>query len=410
MAERVAPRPDVPAAHPRLPREVWVLVVASFVIAVGFGLVAPALPIFAAGFDVGATAVSAVISAFALMRLCFAPASGWLVGSVGERPIYLIGILVVGLSTGAVAFAQSYWQLLVFRSLGGIGSTMFSVSGFALLVRLAPPEQRGRASGLFMTSFLLGSIAGPVLGGGLLAVNVRLPFLIYAGALTLAALVAWLLLRRSTLAAPEHSAHVPSASVRVALRDRTYQAALVANFAKGWLALGVRVSLIPLFVVEILRLDPSWAGIALAVFSAGTVAVLIVSGRLADALGRKPLVLAGLLVSAVGTFWLGWAPNLAMLLAASLVTGVGTGLLQPALGAAVADVLGARARGGSVLAGFQMAADLGTIVGPILAGLLVDAVSYQLAFAVTGAVSLLALLVWVRAPETLARPGHAPAD
>ena len=63
-----------------------------------------------------------------------------------------------------------------------------------------------------------------------------------------------------------------------------------------------------------------------------------------------------------------------------------------------------------MLAGFQMAADLGTIVGPILAGLLVDAVSYQLAFAVTGAVSLLALFVWVRAPETLARPGHAPAD
>jgi MFS family permease len=404
MDEAEAP---APATTPRLPREIWVLVAASFVIAIGFGIVGPALPIFARSFDVSATAVSAVISAFALLRLCFAPASGWLVSRLGERPIYLAGILVVGLSTGAVAFAQTYWQLLVFRALGGIGSTMFTVSAFALLVRLAPPALRGRASGLFGTSFLLGNVAGPVLGGGLLAVSIRLPFLVYAAALVAAAALVWLLLRHSQLAAPERSADVPPASVRNALRHRTYQAALVANFAKGWLALGVRVSLVPLFVVEVLHQDASWAGFALAVFSLGTVAVLLLSGRLADSLGRKPLVLAGLAVCTAGSVWLGYSDGLGPFLAASLVTGVGAGLVQPPLGATVADVIGSRARGGSVLAGFQMAADLGVIVGPILAGLLVDTASYQLAFVVTGVVSLVALLVWLVAPETLERPDGA---
>ena len=61
------------------PVEVWVLVAASFIIAVGFGIVAPVLPMYASSFDVGHTAVAALISAFAFVRLAFAPMSGKLV-------------------------------------------------------------------------------------------------------------------------------------------------------------------------------------------------------------------------------------------------------------------------------------------------------------------------------------------
>lgn len=105
-----------PAFQPggKLPPEIWVLVSAAFVIALGFGIVAPALPQFAREFGVGYTAASAVISAFALMRLLFAPASGALVQRLGERPVYLIGLLIVAVSTGACALAQTYWQLLLF--------------------------------------------------------------------------------------------------------------------------------------------------------------------------------------------------------------------------------------------------------------------------------------------------------
>ena len=128
-------------SRPRLPPEIWVLVSASFVIALGYGIVAPVLPQFARSFGVGVTAASAVISAFALMRLLFAPAAGRLVQRSGERPVYLLGLLIVAFSTGACAFANGYWQLLVFRGLGGIGSTMFTVSALGLLIRISPPEQ-----------------------------------------------------------------------------------------------------------------------------------------------------------------------------------------------------------------------------------------------------------------------------
>lgn len=395
-----------PGSGTRLPREIWILVGGSFIVAVGMGIVSPALPAFATSFDVGVTAASFIVSAFAFMRLAFAPASGRLVAWFGERPIYVWGISIVGVSSAACAFATSYWQLLVFRALGGIGSTMFTVSVVALLVRLAPPQQRGRASGLWATSFLLGNISGPIIGSVMVGFSLRMPFLTYGAALFLAAFIGWLLLRKSTLAAPVRD-DVPAMTVREALRSRTYRAAMLSNFSMGWAVYGVRIALIPLFVVEALRSTQAMGGVALSVFAVGNAAVIMVSGRLSDLHGRKPLVLIGLAVSGLGTAALGFSGSVPVFLAVSLVAGVGAGLLNPAQNAAVADLVGAKGKGGPVLAAFQMSADVGSILGPLVTGVLADLISYRAAFAVTGLTAVLALAAWFAAPETSGRRGTA---
>ena len=394
-------------AATRLPGEVWVLVAANFVIAAGFGLVAPALPTFARSFNVSVTAASVVVSAFAVARLLFAPASGRLVTMLGERRVYLSGISIVAITTGACAFAANYWQLLIFRSIGGIGSTMFTVSAIALLIRVTPAAMRGRASGLWGTGFLLGNVTGPLLGGGLITISLRAPFLVYAGMLFLAVAIVWWFLRHSPLAAPATDDDAPRITVRTALRHRAYSAALVSSFANGWAVFGVRVSLVPLFVEEVLHRDGAFAGTALAVFAAGNVVALLFSGRLADKIGRKPMVIAGLLVAGGGTIWLGFTESVLLFLIASAVAGIGSGMLAPAQQATLADVIGSKGRGGPVLATFQMAADIGAVIGPIAAGLLADGISYSAAFALTGVLSLLAALIWLPAPETL--PGRGAA-
>jgi DHA1 family tetracycline resistance protein-like MFS transporter len=392
----------------RLPREIWVLVGASFMIAIGFGLVAPTLPVFVRSFDVGITAASLVISVFALSRLLFAPVSGRIVARFGELPAYLVGLGVVAVTTGACAFAAEYWQLLALRALGGVGSTMFTVSALSMLIRLAPPSMRGRASGMWATGFLLGNIVGPLAGGGLVAISLRAPFLVYAAVLVIVVGVTGLLLRdRTRETAAAAAAAGPPARFRDALGHRAYRAALVASFANGWVVFGVRVALVPLLVVEALRQPESWSGVALAVFAAGNAATLVVAGRITDRHGRRPPLLVGLAVSGVATAVLGLVTSPPWFLAVSLVAGLGSGLVNPPMNAAVADVIGPRARGGTVLAGFQMSADLGAIIGPVLAGALAEGVGFAAAFAVTGAVTLVALVFWIRAPETLVPASHA---
>jgi MFS family permease len=398
----------VPADPIRIPREIWVLVAAAFVIAVGFGLITPVLPQFATSFGVGATAASVVVSMFAFFRLLFAPVSGRLVGRLGERPIYIAGLLVVAISTGATAFADSYWQLLVFRGLGGIGSTMFTVSAVALIVRLAPVTIRGRVASAYGSAFLLGGVAGPVLGGALGGLGLRVPFLVYAGALVLAAAVVAVFISGASLRPAPDAPVLPPVTAREAWSDSAYRACVVSGFANGWANFGVRNAILPLFATAVVGPEPWVAGVALAIFAGGNAIGLTYAGRMSDRLGRRPFVLGGLLVSGAATAVTGLSGTLIALAVVSVVAGVGAGTLNPAQQATMADVIGRDRNGGPALAAFQMSMDTGTIIGPIVAGLLIDHGSYPLAFGCTGLVTLLAMLPWLRARETL--PQHRPVE
>ncbi|AIY00782.1 hypothetical protein ART_1183 [Arthrobacter sp. PAMC 25486] len=399
-----------------LPREIKVLVAAAFLIAIGFGIVAPILPQFAQSFDVSVTAAAVVVSVFALTRLVFAPLSGWLVERMGERRTYILGILIVGASSAACAFAQDYWQLLIYRGLGGIGSTMFTVAAMGLLIRLAPPTARGRVSSLYSGSFLLGNIAGPAVGGLLAGFGMQLPFLVYAAALALVALLVATQLPaiksdggRSVARAGGAAAGAGSGGsgaakktvlpLREALGLPAYRAVLTSGFANGWSAFGIRMALVPLFATAALGAGPEVAGISLAVFAIGTGVALTFSGKLADTWGRKPMILSGLAVNGIAMGVLGFTGNEFWFFLVSAIAGLGSGLMGPAQQATVADVIGNERSGGKVLATFQMSSDLGAIIGPIAAGFLVDAFSYGPAFLMATAVALVSFLFWLPAKD-----------
>jgi MFS family permease len=401
---------DCPSpTKPKLPAEVWVLIFSNAVIALGYGVVAPVLPQYARHFGVSISAATFVITAFALMRLAFAPASGVLIQRLGERKIYTSGLVIVAVSTGACAFAQSYWQLLLFRSLGGIGSTMFFISALGLMIRISPENARGRVAGMFSSAFLIGSVGGPVLGSLTAGLGLSAPFLIYGAALLVAAAVVFIALRRSALAAPEPTEGATLA-VRTALRNRAYRAALLSNFATGWSAFGLRIALVPLFVVEVLDRGAGTAGLALAVFAIGNVAAVIPSGYLSDRMGRRVLLIVGLTAAGLSTVAVGLTEGLPSFLVTASVAGFATGIFTAPQQAAVADIIGNKARGGTAVATFQMMADVGSIGGSLLVGLIAQHFSFSWAFVMSGAVLLLAALGWVFAPETRGEPPaeHTP--
>jgi MFS family permease len=399
--------PNATEVKEPLPREVWLLIAANVVVALGYGVVAPVLPQYARHFGVSISGATFVITAFALMRLIAAPPAGLLVQRLGERRVYISGLLIVALSTGACAFAQTYWQLLFFRSLGGLGSAMFTVSSLGLMIRISPPDARGRVAGMFSSGFLVGSVGGPVLGSLTAGFGLAAPFVIYGAALLVAATVVFVSLRNSAVAAPEVNTQ-PAVSVRTVLRHPAYRAALFSNFATGWAAFGLRIALVPLFVVEALGYGAGFAGLALATFAVGNVSAVIPSGYLSDRVGRRKLLLVGLTVSAVSTALVGFTSSLPVFLAAAFVTGAATGIFVSPQQAAVADIVGNKARGGTAIATFQMMADLGSIFGSIVVGQVAEHASFASAFFVSGVVLLLAALGWVFAPETRGLPPTQP--
>jgi DHA1 family multidrug resistance protein-like MFS transporter len=382
---------------PRLPRDVIVLGVIAFFVMVGFGVVVPVLPVYVRSFGVGYLEVGAVVSAFALMRFVASPFCGRAIDWLGERALLAIGIGIVAVSSALVGFAGSYVEVLILRGAGGIGSAMFSVSAMTLLLRSTPAATRGRSVSFYHGGFLLGGMAGPAIGGVLASVSLTAPFFFYAGTLAVAGLVGLLLLQRKSVDA---DATAPGASVplRTVLRDARFRTACLANFANGWTSLGVRSALVPVLVVDVLAGTAAWTGVAFAVAAVVQTIALGPAGRFVDTVGRRPAILGAYVVAAVTIVAIAIAPNFAVLTVLLCVYGVAAAFMSTAPAAAVGDAT-AGARGGRPVALFSMASDLGAIVGPLVAGWLVDAASFPAAFGVAAVFLLLAALSALRMPR-----------
>jgi MFS family permease len=277
------------------------------------------------------------------MRIVGALPAGRLVDRFGEPVVMATGITIVAGSSILAGFSGSFTELIILRGAGGLGSAMFGVSAQTLLLVSVPSEQRGRASGLYAGGFLVGGISGPAVGGLIAAWSMRAPFIIYGCLLVVPAAIAIAVLRdgsrRPTGEAPPPAAR-GFAEIARALRDRAYRAAAGANLADGFAAFGVRAAIVPLFVRDVLQRSAVWTGIGF-----GVVAVL----------------------------------NAATLLP-------------------VGDILGGQ--GGTVVAAYQMAGDIGSVTGPVSAGYLVDVASYGAAFGLAAGVLGLAAVLGLFAPET----------
>ena len=387
-------------SNPLLPREVYVLSAVAFFVALGYGMIIPAIPLFAKTFQVNNAQIGAIISAFALARFAMGLPAGKLIDIFGERRVQTAGLLLVAVSTFASGLAMSYWQLLTYRALGGIGSVMFSVSASSLLMRSVDDSIRGRAQSTYNGGFLIGGIAGPAVGGILSVISLRVPFFVYAFTLVCAALVTSFFLSEKRFGISIKNKQDPDDRILLkdALKSYPFLAAMAISFLTNWVLFGLRNSILPLFAEEQLGVSTTTLGLGFTVAAIVQGIALVYVGKLSDFRGRKFALMIGsfTLLSGVATIIISsnwWYYMLAMVL-----FGIGGAFEGTGASAVVGDLFGGK--GGRVIALFQMAGDFGNIISPVLLGWLVDAHSYRPAFIATAAVFSITLLLSARIPET----------
>ena len=374
----------------------------------GFGLIIPALPIFASSFGVSKTAIGLIISSFAIVRFSSGLVAGKFVDKFGERSVLGFGLFMVSFFTLLTALAQNYEQLLIFRSLGGLGSSMFSVSAGSLLMRSVGDDFRGRAQSLFNGGFLLGGITGPAFGGVLSAISLRAPFFVYSTTLAIAGAIALFFLSEKRLGkkvdAP--TSKLGQTTLGQAMRLKPYQIALALAFINNWILFGLRSSILPLFVTEELKSTAAIAGLGLTVGALVQGVFMLKAGKYSDQKGRKAALLFGSAFVLFGILMLAITTNTALYFISMALFGLGGAYVGTAPGSVVGDII--RGRGGQVIAAWQMAGDAGMIFGPVIVGLLTDLYSYQTAFLVSAGIWVLAILLAAILPET--RLSHLEND
>jgi MFS family permease len=381
------------------PREVGVLVFASFFVAVGFGIISPTLPLFARSFGVNHAQVGAILAAFAFARFATGLISGKLVDHFGERLVYSFGIGFVSITSFAAGFAQNYEQLLIFRAVGGFGSSMFSVAAGSILLRAVDDDHRARVQSLYNGSFLIGMMAGPVVGGALSGFSLRAPMIIYGFLLIGASASGAFLLRNSTLAAkPTATQERNTITLRSALALKPYRSALIISFITSWVLFGMSRSILPLFMVEEIKVSPSFMGLGFTISTVINGIFLMKAGKLSDINGRRYSAVIGTSFLTLFILALALTTEPWMFLAASVIVGFGGAFLSTTPSAIVGDVL--EGKGGQVIGLFQMAGDAGAMVAPLILGAIADGYGYRPAFLVSAALMLVAVAVSIKLPET----------
>jgi len=339
---------------------------------VAIGIMAPVLPKLIISFEqddmTRAASVAGVIGlTWAGMQFVFSPIVGALSDRYGRRPVILLSNLGLGLDYVIMAIAPSVAWLFVGRALSGIFGASFATAT-AYIADVTPEEKRAGRIGLLGAAFGIGFVLGPAIGGTLGELDLRLPFWL-AAALSLAnAAYGYFVLPESL--AVEHRAKLNGQIVNPfgALKLLRSNADILGLAVAAFLCFLAHESLHATFV---LYTDYRYAwsahqvGLALSLVGIGSaiVAGLLVRPAVARC-GERPVMLAGLILGAIGFTAYAIAPTGTVFLAATPLLSL-WGLAGPAIQSSMTRNVGPSEQG-RLQGALSSLRGMAGLVGPLL--------------------------------------------
>ncbi|HVZ95127.1 MAG TPA: TCR/Tet family MFS transporter [Phycisphaerales bacterium] len=279
-----------------------------------------------------ANIVGILMAIYATMQFFFAPVLGALSDHFGRRPVLLVALFGSGLDYFAMALAPSMSILFVTRAINGLSGASMTVAN-AYIADSTPPEKRAAGFGMVGAAFGLGFILGPLIGGLLGKIDIRLPFYV-AGGITL---LNWLY---GYFVLPESLAPQSRAKFTLA---RANPFVIMAGVGRYPLVAGLAVAFF-LMYLAMFGLHATWVlytmhryhwssfdvGLSLALVGVGAAVVQAgLARKLIPALGERRSLLFGVTLGALTYVGYGLAPQGWMIYAIIVLGSIG-GIAQPA--------------------------------------------------------------------------------
>lgn len=387
---------DRPAAstHGRVPLIILFLTV--FIDLLGFGIVIPFLPMYAARMHVGAAGIGVLLAIYSLMQLLMAPILGRISDYAGRRPIIMLGLL--GSSAGYVLYglAGSFLMLLLSRAVhGACAGTISTAQAYVA----DTTDESGRAHGMGMigAAFGLGFVLGPAIGGLLGHPSMRVPVFL-AAALTFANFL-FAALRLPESHEPDHAARLTFASIvqpLTSLPSRIAQSRLEHLFVLSFITTSAIAGFEATFAIMVPRVYGYGAvGIGGLFAFAGLIQAATQGyflGKIVKRAGESMLIRIGLIMLTISLAPMASLHSRTLLFVELALLAIGYGLASPSIASLISRRT-ASDKQGEVLGANQSAQSLARILGPIIAGLIYEFVGVQPVYFVEALLAAGALLL-----------------
>jgi len=353
----------------------------------GLTIILPLLPFYAERMGASPTVVGLLVSTYAACQLVAGPVLGQISDRVGRRPLLLVSQMGTFIGFLVLAYAQTLWVVFLARVIDGLTAGNLSLAQ-AYISDVTRPEERAKSFGVIGVAFGIGFLIGPAISGFLSQFSYQYP-IFAAASLSATSILATYFLLPSAPVIPESEQHegpAPPAGRRLRVLDwgnyltyfkRPVIAELLWQFWAFTFAFAIFMSGFALFAER----RYTWSGhpygpkeVGYVFAYVGFLGIILqggLIGRLVRRFGEKRLVSAGFSSGTVGFALMGFTYHLPGLLATSTVASFGTGVLRPALTSLITQRAG-REEQGVVLGLTQSLAAVAQIIGPAIAGYLID--------------------------------------
>ena len=374
-------------------RDLLILGLVGFVTSFGAHAVAVNLPVYAQQVGVGTFAIGALIAVYDFAEVIAKPLFGYLADKRGQVITLWAGLGVFSLASLAY-LAIDPRLLLLIRLLQGLGAAAFSVVSVALVATYFPHE-RGRALGIYNALKGAGYVIAPVIGGWVVARTSFAGLFLVSAAIGIIVLALSLLLREPVdpVGLDDDEDEFKLSELLAPFRDPhllPWYAVIVVNM----FFVGILFGFVPVYLNQ-LGYDPFHAGM---IISAGTLAYLLVqppAGWLADKVGGRPTILAGLMASSLSLILLTFTQGLP-LIALVVLGGLGIGVVWTNSDAMISN-LSPNGQLSTSLGTAGSYKEIGDMLGPLSVGAISQAFSLATGFIACGVAGLAGvLLIWRR--------------
>lgn len=339
------------------------------------------LPLYVKSLGGSEAEIGLIMGAFNAVAIFGQPLVGEWVDRAGRRPFMVTGAALVAVATFAFAFVDSFLLLFALRMLQGVAHSAFFVANFTFIAGLVPVDRRGQAMGLFGISGLMATALAPLAGEQLIRGLGYQAFFLTGTAVALLSLLVTLRVRIPALVGPR------AAAERLTLFERLYEMTRLPMLIALTFGLGSGTVFIflPTFAQS---LGMKNLGLFYTAYAGAALLVRTLGGGLIDRLGRRQVIVPGMLLQVVGVGLLALfvfvarfvsLSPLSVFFVSGFLTGGAHGFLYPALSALLVDET-PEARRGRAVGIFSSSVLTGNTVGAVLSGYIASGLGYGVMF------------------------------